>query len=246
MRRYITDWYSERLYLQMPIVAYGHAGLPILMLPTAAADFLEYERFHLIGSIKPFIDRGQVRVYSVNSVNRQSLMNQHAPPHVKIEYIERYDSYLINEVLPFIRNDCGDHGALPLICGISLGGYLAANTFFKHPNHFAGTILFSGTYDIRRYLDGHHSQTVYFNNPAEFLPNLNDNHHLPILRHGNRQIILFSGQGDYEAPERTRQLSDILSHKGIPHQLDLWGHDVNHDWPWWRKALPYYLGRLVG
>jgi esterase/lipase superfamily enzyme len=34
----------------------------------------------------------------------------------------------------------------------------------------------------------------------------------------------------------------ILSGKGIPHTVDLWGHDVNHDWPWWRKMLPHYLG----
>lgn len=26
--------------------------------------------------------------------------------------------------------------------------------------------------------------------------------------------------------------------------LDMWGHDVDHDWPWWRKMLPYYLESL--
>jgi len=41
-------------------------------------------------------------------------------------------------------------------------------------------------------------------------------------------------------------LSDILTAKGIPHTLDLWGADVDHDWPWWRKMLPYTLDRIVG
>jgi len=54
-----------------------------------------------------------------------------------------------------------------------------------------------------------------------------------------------SGQGNYEAPERSRALSDILHAKGIPHTLDLWGADVDHDWPWWRKMLPYALGKLL-
>lgn len=246
MRRDITGWYSERLYENMPIVAYGHAGVPILMVPTAAADFLEYERFHLIGAIAPFIEAGRVRVYSVNSVNRQSLLNQGAPPHIKIEYIARYDSYLVNEVLPFIRSDTGNPHAKPLIFGISMGAYLAANSFFKHPDLFGGALLFGGTYDVRGYLDGFYNDTVYFNNPIDYLPNLNDDHHLPILQSGNRPIILYSGQGAYEDPERTRNLSNILNSKGIPHWLDLWGHDVNHDWPWWRKALPYYLGELLG
>ena len=35
----------------MPLVAYGHAGYPLLMFPTAAADFLEYERVYLIDAI---------------------------------------------------------------------------------------------------------------------------------------------------------------------------------------------------
>ena len=44
---------------------------------------------------------------------------------------------------------------------------------------------------------------------------------------------------------RSRQLSGILHSKGIPHTLDVWGPDVNHDWPWWRKMLPHYLERAA-
>jgi len=57
--------------------------------------------------------------------------------------------------------------------------------------------------------------------------------------------VILSGQGAYEAPERSRQLSEVLNAKGIPHTLDIWGADVNHDWPWWRKMLPHWLGRLT-
>jgi len=48
MRRYTTSWFSHNLGMEMPLVAYGHAGFPLLMFPTAAADYLEYERFYLI------------------------------------------------------------------------------------------------------------------------------------------------------------------------------------------------------
>ena len=30
----------------------------------------------------------------------------------------------------------------------------------------------------------------------------------------------------------------------IQHWLDVWGHDVRHDWPWWLKAMPMYADRL--
>jgi esterase/lipase superfamily enzyme len=76
-----------------------------------------------------------------------------------------------------------------------------------------------------------------------YMKNLDDDHHLSNLRNSDFTILV-TGQGAYEAPDRTRDLSNVLHSKGIPHSLELWGHDVNHDWVWWRKMLPYYLGRF--
>ena len=59
MERRVTSWYSNNLQMDMPLVAYGHAGYPLLMFPTAAADYLEYERFLLLDAIKPFIESGK-------------------------------------------------------------------------------------------------------------------------------------------------------------------------------------------
>ena len=246
MRRDITSWYSERLFQEMPLVAYGHYGPPVLMLPTAAADFLEYERFHLIDSVNWFLESGKTKIYSVNSVNRLALLNDHASPEEKLSWLNRYDGYVTEEVLPLIRSDCRDGGALPILVGISLGAYLAGDIFFRHPDLFGGAILLSGSYDIRGYMSGHDGEGVYFHNPVDYLPRLEDDYYLPILRHAGRRIIIFSGQGAYEAPDRSRRLSNILNAKGIPHWLDVWGHDVNHDWPWWRQAMPYYFGKLFG
>jgi esterase/lipase superfamily enzyme len=230
--------------MEMPLVAYGHAGPPLLMFPTAAADYLEYERFYLVDSIKYFIESGKIRAYSINSVNRHSLLNDKASPQWKAELLTRYDGYITQEVLPLIRNECGQ-GARPLTTGASLGAFLAANCYFRHPDLFRGTIAMSGSYDIRSYLSGYHDDNVYFNNPMQYLSHLDDDYHLPILRRAD-SIVILSGQGAYEAPERSRQLSALLNSKGIPNVLDLWGHDVDHDWPWWRKMLPYYLGKFCG
>lgn len=244
MRREITSWYSHRLGFEMPLVAYGHYGPPVLMLPTAAADYLEYERFNLIDTVGSFLEEGKVKIYSVNSVNRLALLNDQAAPWEKVAWLTRYDGYVTQEVLPLIRQDCQDPGALPIIVGISLGAYLAGDIFFRHPDLFGGAILLSGSYDIRSWLGGFYNEEVFFHNPVDFLPHLNDNYFLPILREGGRRIIIFSGQGAFEAPDRSRQLAEILNGKGIPHWLDIWGQDVNHDWPWWRQAMPYYFGKL--
>jgi esterase/lipase superfamily enzyme len=230
--------------MEMPLVAYGQAGQTLLMLPTAAADYLEYERFYLVDAIKSFIEQGLIRAYSINSVNRYSLLNEQMPPKMKAELLTRYDRYITDEVLPLIRRENGED-ARPITTGASLGAFLSANEYFKHPDLFRGVIALSGSYDIRSYLDGYYDDNVFFNNPVDYLSGLNDDHFLPILRKAD-SIYIISGQGDYEDPKRSQQLSDILKGKGIPHTLDLWGADVNHDWPWWRKMLPHVLGKLVG
>src|SRR3954447_16315336 len=89
MERRTTSWFSPNLQTQMPLVAYGHGGPPLLMFPTAAADYLEYERFYLIDSIKPLIEAGQLRAYSINSVNRYSLLNEQMPAPMKAELLTR-------------------------------------------------------------------------------------------------------------------------------------------------------------
>jgi len=40
-------------------------------------------------------------------------------------------------------------------------------------------------------------------------------------------------------------VAGLLGSKGIPHELDLWGHDVPHDWPSWRAQISHHLGRFV-
>ena len=57
--RRLDGWHSPTLDLPMPVVTYGHGGRPLLLFPTAAADFLENERFFLVKSIEPAIMAGR-------------------------------------------------------------------------------------------------------------------------------------------------------------------------------------------
>src|ERR1044072_166166 len=152
MERRTTAWFSPNLNTEMPLVAYGHDGPPLLMFPTAAADYLEYERFYLVDAIKSFVEAGQQRPYSTNSVNRYSLLNKKMRSQLKAELLTRYDRYIIDEVLPLIRKDCGDGENRPLTPGASLGAFSSANAYFKHPDMFRGVIAMSGSYDVRAYL----------------------------------------------------------------------------------------------
>ena len=48
MERNLSSWYSPSLNKEMPLAVYGSYGFALLMIPTAAADYLEYERFQLL------------------------------------------------------------------------------------------------------------------------------------------------------------------------------------------------------
>ena len=49
----------------MPIATYGDYGFALLLIPTAAADYLEYERFQLMEHIAGPVNEGKVKVFSL-------------------------------------------------------------------------------------------------------------------------------------------------------------------------------------
>jgi esterase/lipase superfamily enzyme len=242
--RHIFGWHSPRLGLDMPVVSYGYAGHPLLLLPTAQADFLENERFFLIKAIEPYIFEGRVRVFSIDSINRYAWMNDDVHVLEKARRQRLYSAYIEEEVVPHIRRECGAHARIG-ISGASFGCFHAANQFFRRPDVFDTLIAMSGFFNLEPgYTEGLMNDDIYFNNPGSFVKNMSDDDLDVVRRHC--QIHIVTGQGAYEAPNKSREFSGLLWSKGIPHNLDLWGHDVNHDWPWWRRMLDHYIGNRLG
>src|SRR6187397_537738 len=218
MNRVLDGWYSPSLNKDMEIAMYGHYGFALLLIPTAAADYLEYERFLLLDAIEPYISAGKVKVFSINSINSESWLNSKMHPRHKSIRHQQFNNYIYNEVVPYIRHNTSDQTAI-VTCGASLGALHAANLYFKRPDMIAGTIAMSGVYDLTSYTDGYFDDDVYFNSPMHFLDKLDDDYFLPMLRRSNH-IHILTGSGDYESPSASRNFSALLDHKGIPHELD--------------------------
>ena len=245
LHRELFGWYSPRLGLDMPIVRYGNWGHALLLLPTAQADFLENERFFLIKALEPLIFAGRVTVFSIDSINRHAWMNKSVHPVEAARRQAMYSAYIEEEVVPHIRRVLDNPNARIGISGASFGAFHAANQFFRRPDLFDTLIGMSGFYDlVPDYTKGHWNDDFYFNNPTSYVPKINDAHTLHLLEHS--QIHLVTGQGAYEAPHASKRFSTLLWDKGIWNNLDMWGHDMPHDWPTWRQMLPYYIGEKVG
>jgi esterase/lipase superfamily enzyme len=239
MVKEIHHWYSSALDKEMPIAVYGHYGDALLMIPTAAADYLEYERFQLIEALRPLIDAGKIKIFSVNSINTESWMNKPMEGAHKAIRQNQFNEYIFNEVVPFIKTFTSNE--TPIIsCGASFGAFHSMNLFLKRPDLFSGVIAMSGVYDLMEYTNGYYDEQVYFNSPSHYIPNLTDPTILEKIRKG--RIVIATGSGNHEDPNANRRFSDVLNSKSIPHRLEIWAADVHHDWPTWRKMLPYFLG----
>ncbi len=239
MHREIHQWHSPSLNKNMEIGIWGNYGFALLMLPTAAADFLEYERFLMMDVLENQINSGKCKVFSINSINSESWLNNKMHPRHKAIRHTQFNSYVYNEVVPFIKSKTSPDTPI-YVTGASLGALHSANLYLKRPDLIDGVIAMSGIYELQEYTDGYYDQDVYFNSPVSYLPNLNDEYFLPILR-SKHHCHIVTGSGAYENPEGSKTLSGILSSKGIPHELDIWGADMRHDWPTWRAMLPYYI-----
>ena len=99
----------------------------------------------------------------------------------------------------------------------------------------------SGRYDVTWLTDGFSNEDVYFNNPMAYVPNLQGEQ---LERLQNRvHLALVCGQGRWEDgnTEATGAFADALQAKGISHERDLWGHDVSHEWAWWKRQARHHL-----
>lgn len=245
LKRDIFGWHSERLGMHMPIVRYGDWGHALLLFPTAQADFLEYERFWLIKAIEPHIFAGKVQVFSIDSINSRAWMNDGVSLHEKARLQAAYSAYVEWEVVPHIRRCLQNDGARIGAAGASFGAFHAANQFFRRPDMFDTLVAMSGFYDLGpNYLYGFGNDDVYYNNPTSYIPGI-EGHALDLLKH-HSQIHILTGQGAWERPQYSDRLAEVLWHKGIPFNLDKWGHDMPHDWPTWRRMLDHYIGARLG
>jgi esterase/lipase superfamily enzyme len=228
----------------MPLKVYGYYGKPVLVFPAQGGRFYEFEDFGMIQACAPFIESGKIKVFTLDSLDNQSWSNQAAHPAERARRHEDFDRYVVEEVVPFIHDHCGGSSQKILTTGVSMGAYHAANFFFRHPDVFDSLIAISGLFRLNYFIGDYMDETVYFNTPLAYLPNLDDPWYLD--RYRCSRIIVCAGQGAWDDPmlHDTLELKRILESKDIPAWIDIWGHDVNHDWPWWRRMLPYFLGNL--
>ncbi len=236
MNREYHEGQSRRLDRSMELLVFGHAGLPVLVFPTSGGRFFDFEDRGMIAAVAGKIDAGQLQLFCVDSVDRESWYNRQVAPSRRVARHAEYEAYLLDEVVPLIRQKNPDPRLMAL--GASFGGYHAVNIALRHPLLFSGFFSMSGVFDLSMFLHGYYDQNCYNHLPTHYLPQLN---HPPTLdRMRTNNYILTSGWDD-QCLAHNQQLDRILSEKGIPHALHVWDAENSHDWPTWQRMMQHYL-----
>ncbi len=229
------------------LIRYGHWGRPVLVFPSEQGRAWDFENNGMVEAVADLIDGGRVKLYCVDSFDHVTWSDTSVPLEERARRHGFYESWITEHVVPAIRSDSAGSGDI-LTTGCSLGAYHALNLTLKRADLFPQAICLSGNYDPSTWRAwGERGDAAYFNNPADYLRHL-DGDDLDWLR-SRVFVVLVVGQGDWETHPTgslpsARHTSELLAAKGIPHELDLWGHDVAHDWPWWQRQLAHHLPRF--
>ena len=130
---------------------------------------------------------------------------------------------------------------------VSFGAYHAANFALKRADLFPLAICQSGVYDVS--VVGGATAGTPSTSTTRWTTSRTSTATTSTGCAARVSLLLVCGQGQWEdttgALESTKRFAGLLGEKGIPHELDLWGHDVPHDWPSWRGQLAHHLPRFA-
>jgi esterase/lipase superfamily enzyme len=236
MHREYHKWFSHRLGRDMELLVFGHAGVPLIVFPSSQGRFFEFEERGMVGSIGYKIDAGEIQLYCVDSVDSESWYNRNVPPRWRIARHMTYEEYILNEVVPLIRQKNQNQYLVSLGC--SFGGYHAVNIALRHPDIFTGFFSMSGAFDLSGFLHGYYDNDAYFYMPPHYLANTSDPWYLD--RYRRNTYILATGWDDHCRPQ-SEYLSRLLHEKGVGHRLEIWDTWNSHDWPTWQRMMQTYL-----
>jgi esterase/lipase superfamily enzyme len=241
-----VDLHSPAIGAAATVAVYGHWGRPVLVFPSEQGSAADFANNGMVAAVEPLIDAGRVKLYCVDSYDAQSWAARERPIEDRARAHGGYRSWIVDQVAPFVAEDSGGAGDI-ITAGCSMGAFHALNFALQRADLFPLALCFSGNYDPAAWNAwGERGEETYFNNPLDYVPNLGGDH-LDWLR-SRVSVLLVCGQGQWEdttgSLDSTRRVAGLLAEKEIRHELDLWGHDVPHDWPSWRAQWAHHLPRF--
>ena len=159
---------------------------------------------------------------------------------------ERYESYLIQDLLPEIENRfrASADRQKRAIAGNSMGGYGALKIAFKYPEIFSFAASFSGAFHVTRFLPGMEGGELapsilrVFGDERSSMRADNDLFAIAAKAASNASQlpdIYFDCGIEDVFIEANREFTATLTAAGIEHEF--FEVDGGHDWPYWDERI---------
>lgn len=225
MNSKIHHWKSPSLGRKMELSVFGTGGTPVLIFPSEEGGREEWNEAGIMAALEEQIQEEYNQFFCLDSVAEESLLNKNAEPPQRLMRQTQYEQYIVDEVIPFVHSK--NSNPYLIFSGAFLGAYYAMLYALKYPLKVDKVIGICGTYDIKPYLDGHYDDDVYFNNPVDFLPNLNDPETLRNLSDVDIRLLSYSNDPQRYESER---MSDTLWLKNVEHNFYVWDKVISDPW----------------
>lgn len=245
MKRYHAMVHSPQLGRDVHVWCYGHWGEPLLVFPSAAGMAHEWEAQGMIDALAPWIHAGKLKIYCPESNIAQTWTNRHVHPSEAVKLHNTYERWVIETLVPAIRDDCRSPSMRLATAGCSMGAYFAVNFSLKFPEVFKWTLAMSGRYDVQEFTGGFSNLDIYLNNPLAYLHNAQGEQLERLRRLVHLTLVVGLGPWEEGCIEETIRLADECARLGISHERDIWGLDVEHGWYWWRRQAQVHFGRAL-
>lgn len=236
MEKRSEKWRSPSLGKNMEITIWGESGTPVLALPTRGQKNDQWEEYGMVDALSLQLKEGYNQLFCIDTVDEESFLNDQIPPSKRIVRHQQYETYIVEEVVPYIL----DHNPIDyiIIAGVDLGGYHAITLALKHPKEFGKAIGMSGLYNIRIFMDDFYDDNVYYNNPVDFIPNLNKQSLLNSIRDVDLRLVSYTQDSRRGHAEN---MSKVLRMKFIEHKLDIWDVEEGGEWDLWPQMLQTHI-----
>lgn len=242
MRREYHCWHSPHLGRDMELLLFGEGGARVIVFPTRAGRFFDYENWGLIAALRDKIENGWIQLCCIDSIDAESFYCNWCPPRDRIARHKQYEDYVLKEVISFTRSRNPD--STLIAHGCSMGAYHAINIAMRYPRLFSRVVAFSGRYDLtcevgsfRDLLDGYYDEDVYFHNPSHFVPNIDDPELLDQIR--KMELTIAIGESD-QFIENNLQFRDVLHRKGIQPSFHVWSGEAHRARFWCEMATSIF------
>lgn len=233
---------------RLGLVRHGHWGRPVLVFPSEGGRAEDFAERGMLEPVQWLLDAGRVSFFCVDSLDSLTWSDGSLSLEERARRHGAYHAWLEQVAVPWVFDQLGGRHDL-ITLGASMGAYHAVHFAFQRADLAPLAIGLSGNYDVGQWHAwGERGQEAYFANPTDYVAHLHGEH-LDWLR-SRLSVLLVCGEGQWEthptgALPSTLRFGELLRDKGITHQLDVWGGDSAHDWPWWQRQMGHHLPRFV-